>query len=341
MKPAPLKIGSLTVDPPVVLAPMAGFTDTSFRSICRAHGSGLVFTEVANAEGIVHGSRPTLHLLETSPGERPVAAHIYGSQPEPMAAAAAIIEKLGHFDLIDINGGCPMRKIVAKGAGAALMGDPERTCAIVRAVAQAVSLPVTVKTRIGLRPDRMNVSEMARAIQEGGASAISIHGRFASRQHSGEADWEALARVKSELRIPVLGNGGVEAAADAVAMFERTGVDGVMIGRAAIGNPWIFDEIGCLLAGRPYTPHTMAEHRAMIEDQLRRLIALKTLEYKHRRRRELTVEQSAALQFRAHLVKYLHGFRHWVDVRRSLNTMTSCQAVMDAVDLVISRQTAT
>jgi tRNA-dihydrouridine synthase B len=337
MKLKPLKIGNVTVELPVVLAPMAGYTDPVMRMLCRRYGCGLAYTEVANSEGIVRGQKPTMHILETTPGEAPVVAHIYGANPEVMARAAVEIEKLGRFQIIDINCGCPVRKIVAKGAGAALMRNPEKIGAIVKAVKSACSLPVTVKTRIGFSPSKMNISEIAHAVEDNGASAIAIHVRFASERHIGKIDWETLARIKTELSIPVIGNGGVNVAADAPRMLSETGVDAVMIGRAAIGNPWIFDEIHAVLTDRPYAPHSRAEHRAVIEEHIRELAKLKELERKCGRRKPRTgTDESTALHFRSHLVGYLKGFRGFGEVRRNFQSLNSTDAVMAAVDKVLS-----
>ena len=243
MKIKPVNIGSLTVDFPIMLSPMAGYTDAAFRSLCRDFNCGMIYTEVITCRGVVHDSKLTRHMLDTFPNEHPIAGHIYGSEPEIMAEAAAKIEEMGRYDTIDVNCGCPVRKIVAKGAGAALMHDPEKICAIVSAIKKSVSLPVTIKTRLGPTPEMMNISEIAQAAEEAGADGIAIHARFTSAQHSGEADWNALAQIKSERAIPVFGNGGIQTAEDALRMISETGVDGVLIGRAAIGNPWIFDEI--------------------------------------------------------------------------------------------------
>ena len=335
----PLSIGPLTIPFPVLLAPMAGYTDCAFRSLCRRYGSGAVFTEVVNAEGVIRDSRPTFHLLETLPGERPIAAHIYGANPDSLAQAAAIIEKLGRFDFIDVNCGCPVRKIVAKGAGAALMKSPEKIEAIVRSIRGAVSLPVTVKTRIGYAPDRMNISEVAHAVEAGGGHAIFIHARFATNVHRGPADWDTLARIKAERSIPVIGNGGVSRAQDALDMFAQTRVDGVMIGRAAVGNPWLFDEIRRLMDGAPHAPHTLAEHRAVIMEHIEKLTALTGKEHR-RRKSKLPPEDSAVLLFRAHLVRYLAGFRGFAEVRRNLQTLHTRAGLAEAVDGVIANETS-
>lgn len=334
----PLQIGALTVEFPFVLAPMAGYTDSSMRTLCRRHGCGMVFTEVVNAQGLLHGSKQTFHLLEASACERPVGAHIYGRDPGEMAEAALLIEGLQRFDLIDINCGCPVRKIVAKGCGAALMSDPERVARIVSAVGAAVSIPVTVKTRTGLSEDRKNISEIAHAVEQGGGEAVFIHARFASRRHAGPSDWETLSEVKRERSIPVVGNGGVACAADAVEMIRQTGVDGVMIGRAAVGNPWIFDEIRHIVTGRDYHPYSLDEFRSVIVEQLEIMEKLHEKARRYRRRGSLPAAESAALHFRGHLYQYLKGLRGWGEVRRSLRTMNSREKIVSAVDMLIERQ---
>ena len=338
MKLQPFLIGSLTINPPVMLAPMAGYTDSVFRSICRRYNCPVTMTEVVNAEGTIRSGHQTLHLLETSPDERPLGAHIYGADPERLALAAAIIEKMNRFDFIDINCGCPVPKIVRKGAGAALMKSPEKIGLIVRTVKAAVSLPVTVKTRIGWSPDKMNIHEVAQAVEEGGGSAIFIHARFASRRHSGEADWDALARIKSERSIPVIGNGGVSCADDVFRMLDQTRVNGVMIGRAAVGNPWLFDEIYCRANNRPWSKHSLEEHRTIIMDHLEKLVLLKQKEHRYRKKGGTPVDQAAALHFRAHLHQYLRGFRGWPDVRRHLNTMNNIEDINKAVDWLIANE---
>ncbi|MFA5044234.1 MAG: tRNA-dihydrouridine synthase [Kiritimatiellia bacterium] len=332
VKLKPLKIGNLTVDFPVMLAPMAGYTDAVMRTLARRYRCGMAYTEVTSAEGLVRGSKQTLHMLETAPGEWPIAAHIYGANPEILAQAAVFLERTGRFQTIDLNCGCPVAKVVAKGAGAALIKHPEKIAQIVRAIKQAVALPVTVKTRLGLAPDRMNISEIAQAVEESGGSAIAIHARFVTGRHSGQADWPALARIKAERSIPVIGNGGVLSAEDVLRMIAETGVDGVMIGKAAVGNPWIFQEAWSVLHGRCIQPPSMEERRAVIEEHLRLLIAHKERAGKSRRHPQNSAELSAVLHFRAHLVGYIRGFKKSAEVRRTLQDMRAAADVMAAVN---------
>ena len=297
---------------------MAGYTDSTFRSICLEQGCGLVFTELVSSEGIVRNITRTLNMLHTSANERPIAAHIYGSDPEVMAEAASIAEGLGHFDLIDINAGCPVPKIVRKGAGVALMRDPGRLSDIVRAVVRAVSLPVTVKTRTGISPDDVNISEVAHAVEEAGASALFLHARLASAQHSGPADYDSLRLIKSELSIPVIGNGGVVNGQRAVAMLHETGVDGVMIGRGAIGNPFIFSSIAAQIHGKEHRPPQSSDWISVITRHLRGLYDEMLRENAQRKRPRQQTERAACNRFRGHMTRYLRHAGCPPKIRREL-----------------------
>lgn len=314
-----------------MLAPMAGYTDAVMRSLARRHHCGMAFTEVTSAEGIVRGSRQTFHILDTMPAERPVAAHIYGSNPDTLAQAAMILEKTGRFQAIDLNCGCPVAKIVAKGAGAALMKHPDKIALIVKAMKQAVSLPVTVKTRLGPAPGQMNISEIAHAVEESGGDAITIHARFATAGHAGPADWPVLAKIKAERKIPVIGNGGIACAGDACRMVEETGVDGVMVGKAAIGNPWIFDEIRAAFCGKPVRPHSAGEHRAMIEEHLRLFVIHKENARKAKRHPRHSAELDAVMHFRCHLVGYARGFKRCSELKKKLQTPRTAEDILALV----------
>lgn len=336
MKIRPLRVGNVTIRFPVGLAPMAAFTDSAMRSLHLEFECGVVFTEVVNAAALVHRSKRTFHMLDTLPGERPIAAHMYGGEPEILARAAVAVQELGRFDFIDINCGCPVRKIVAKGAGAALMKEPARLEAIVRAVSRAVSLPVTVKTRTGFSEGTGSVFDVAAAAEAGGAAALSVHARLAISHHRGDADWRTLAELKRKSTIPVLGNGGINGPHDVQRMLEQTGVDGVLIGRAAIGNPWIFREARRLLERDTQPPHSPAEHCEVIREHLRRLHEQKCREAQWRRRSLLPPEQAAAVHFRGHLFRYLSGLPGWSDVRRRLNDMRSLDDIMEAAESVLA-----
>jgi len=333
-----MQIGSLTTETPFFLAPMAGYTDAAFRSICKDFGCGMVYTEVAVAQGLMRDSKPSWHLMETVEGEQPVAGHIYGSKPDVMAATAVMIEKTGRFATIDINCGCPVRKIVAKGAGAALIRTPELIGDIVRAVKAAVSIPVTVKTRIGFKDGKERITEIAQAAEESGAAMIAIHGRYADNHHRGDVDWDMIARIKSERNIPVVGNGSVLTAKQALQRMDESGVDGIMIARGAVGRPWIFEDISNLQAGKPIAERTHAELRSIIQLHLDRLLELKEKESLFRRKGTFEIDRGAAMHFRCHLIQYLSGFADWSDIRRRLNAIETTADIMDIVDCVFARQ---
>jgi nifR3 family TIM-barrel protein len=337
MKPPPLRLGALVIETPTVLAPMAGLTDLPFRLLCARHRCGLVMTEVVSADSVVRMNAATMHYLEACPEERPVGAQLYGSDPSVLADAAQRVEALGRFDLIDINCGCPVPKIISKGAGVALMKQPERINAMIRAIRAAVKLPVTAKTRIGLSPEKVSISEVAQSIEEGGAQMLAIHARFACAKHSGPADWDALARIKAERTIPIVGNGGINRAADALAMQAHTGVDGVMIGRAAIGNPWIFDEIHALWNGTAFTPPDLDEKHRVIEQHLHHLIGHFAKKNTQRRRKKTpySAETAACRHFRTHLLKYLRGYPGISTLMRRMDSIQTVGDVMTAIDDVL------
>ena len=336
MKPAPLKIGPITIETPTILAPMAGYTDWPFRLLCREQQCGLVVTEVVSADGVLYDSPRTRHYTNALPQERPIGIQLYGGDPDKLARAAVQLEALNRFDFIDINCGCPVPKIITKGAGVALMRDPEKLSKLVRAVKDAVSIPVTAKTRIGLSPKLVNISEVSQAIEEGGAEILAIHARFASNRHDGDADWNALAEIKAQRSIPIIGNGGIHVAQDAPDMIEQTGVDGVMIGRAAIGNPWIFAEIHALWNDLPFSPPTLAERRDMIMRHVHSLIEMIEHDNQFRKKVKYTAEETACQIFRAHIIKYMSGFRGWRAMTRELNDLKSLESIKTLVETILA-----
>lgn len=242
-----MQIGPLTLTSPFLLAPLAGYTDLACRLLCREYGAGLCFSEMISCHGLVFRQKNTLAMLATVAAERPVAFQLFGAEPEIMGEAAAILTELP-IDLIDINMGCPVKKVTRKGAGAALMGEPRLAARIIEAVCRQAKIPVSVKFRSGLNETTKNAPEFARMAQESGAAMVTVHGRTWSQGFSGRADWRMIAEVKKSVAIPVVGNGDVASYQDGLAMMEQTGCDGVMVGRAALGNPWVFQA-----SGRPET----------------------------------------------------------------------------------------
>lgn len=259
-----LKLGSLEIRPPLVLAPMAGITDHAYRLMLRSIGGvGLVTMEFISSEAISRGNARQLRKMVFSEEERPLSIQIYGSDPERMAAAADIVEELAP-DACDINMGCPANKVLKGCAGAALMGDLKLAQVIVRRVKSRLSIPLTVKFRLGLDGERKNYLELGRICEGEGAAAVAMHGRTARQMYTGRADWDEIAELKDALSIPVVGNGDIGTPQDALAMFEKTGCDAVMVGRATMKNPWIFRQIADLLAGCPPRESTLAERRNLM-----------------------------------------------------------------------------
>jgi len=232
-------IAGIILDSPLVLAPLAGYTDLPFRLFCRRLGAALCVTEMVSCHGLVYGQPKTLRLLATTPEERPVAVQLFGSDPEVMGRAAALVSE-HPFDLVDINMGCPVRKVVKRGAGAALMRDPERAAAVIAAVVRNSRLPVTVKMRTGWTHKEKNAVELARRAEELGVAAVTVHGRTWSDGFSGPVDLDTIRAVKEAVSIPVIGNGDVRSRRDAETMTAATGCDLVMVGRAALDRPWLF-----------------------------------------------------------------------------------------------------
>lgn len=259
-----MRLGTVRVDPPLILAPMAGITDHAYRLMLRKIGGvGLVTMEFISSEAISRGNARQLRKMVFSEEERPLSIQIYGSDPERMAAAADIVEEL-HPDACDINMGCPANKVLKGCAGAALMGDPRLAQRIVREVKRRLSIPLTVKIRLGLDDSRRNYLEIGRICEAEGASAVAMHGRTARQMYTGRADWDRIGKLKAALSIPVVGNGDIETADDAIAMFEATGCDAVMVGRATMKNPWIFRQITRRLAGLASEEATWLERRDLV-----------------------------------------------------------------------------
>ena len=260
---------------PLYLAPMEDVTDPAFRLLCKRFGADRVYTEFVNADALVRSVNSTMRKLTLSDEERPVAIQIYGREPESMVDAARIVEQAGP-DFIDINFGCPVKKVAGKGAGAGLLQYPDKMLAITRAVVNAVRTPVTVKTRLGWNEEQKIIVDLAEALQDCGIQALTIHGRTRSQMYSGEADWTLIGEVKNNPRmhIPIIGNGDVTTPERAKECFDRYGVDAIMIGRGTFGRPWIFKEIGDLLdKGEHWKPPSMQWQVDILKEHVERSIA--------------------------------------------------------------------
>jgi nifR3 family TIM-barrel protein len=310
-----LKIGSITISPPVVLAPMAGITSWPMRMLCREYGCPLAFTEMVPAAAIVRGrlGADTLNALKNHPEDRPLAIQLFGPDPVEMAEAARLLSYL-EADVIDINMGCPVRKVVKNGAGAALMKDPGRAGEMVKKVRAAIKVPLTVKMRLGWDSDSMNAPELARICEAEGADAVTVHARTRARGFAGDPDLAGLREVVEAVNIPVIGNGGVMSGRDAKRMVEAAGCAGVMVARGARGAPWIFAEI----ADGGFSPPSMTQKAAVVLKHFSLMC-------------EMMPERGAALEMRKHLAWYSKGTPRAAELRRELHSMDTPEKFYDLV----------
>jgi len=314
-----MRIGPIELEQPLILAPMAGITDRYFRLILkRIGGVGLVTMEFISSEALTRGNRRTRDMMHFSQEERPLAIQIYGSRADRMADAAAFVQDLG-ADIVDINMGCPANKVLKGCAGAALMADLDLAAGIIRAVRRRVTLPVTVKFRLGLDDRRENYLELGRICEEEGMAAVAMHARTARQMFSGQADWSRIRRLKEVLNIPVSGNGDVETPEDAMRLWDVTGCDGVMIGRGAIKNPWIFRQIADRRAGRIAGEPALQERRDLILYHFSLL-------------REREEERTALHKIRTFTGWYTHGLPNGRSLRQQINNLTSVPAFIDAIE---------
>jgi tRNA-dihydrouridine synthase B len=305
-----MQIGQLTIQNPFFLAPLAGYTDLPFRILCHELGAGLVFSEMISCHGLVYQQKKTLEMLATVPIERPVAFQLFGNEPEIMGEAAAYLSNYP-IDCIDINMGCPVRKVVRKGSGAALMKDQQKAEAIIKAVVRKTHLPVTVKFRSGWNNDSIIADTFAMMAENAGASAVIVHARTWSQAFGGKADWSVISRVKKAVAIPVIGNGDILSYQDGERMMLETGCDGVMIGRGALGNPWVFNKLG--------RPGTVKQRCPVITRHIELI-------------KEHLPERQSVFKVRNHVVRYLVGHPGASQLRYQISNSTTIDEITNLIN---------
>lgn len=307
-----LTIGNVELDNPVILAPMAGVTDLPFRILCKEQGAGLVTTEMVSAKGIYYNSKNTEKIMEITERERPAALQLFGSDPVIMSEMAKRIEER-NFDILDINMGCPVPKVVNNGEGSALLKNIPLAYKILEAVVKAIDKPVTVKFRKGFEDGDEQALELAKAAEAAGVSAVAVHGRTRQQYYSGKADWAIIRQIKEIVRIPVIGNGDIFTAEDAKQMFQETGCDGIMVARGAKGNPWIFREILAALEGKELLENDRFTEKPAREELVNTILRHAKMQI------ELNGELAGMREMRKHVAWYTAGLPHSAALRGKVN----------------------
>jgi nifR3 family TIM-barrel protein len=333
-----MKIGSVELPSPFAVAPMAGMTDTAFRRLVKRHGGcGLVVTEMVSSEGLIRGIDRTLEYAEYTEDERPISIQIFGGDPDKMAAAAQIVEGMG-ADIVDVNMGCPVPKIARHNAGCSLMREPAHAAAVIKAMSNAVRIPVTVKMRAGWNDTERNAPMLARMVEDAGAAAVAVHGRTAAQSYSGSADWDLVARIAEDVSIPVFGSGDCVEPQQVVERM-RSGVDGVLVGRGVLRNPWILAQAADLAAGKVVEPVTLEQRGRFLLEYIELLMTERVREPEGFRHLAVVPDAAASTRhdrwvinkLRALGTYYTKGFENGSRLRTAINTAETLSALRDLI----------